>query len=95
METRKYLFETKFKQFLKEQTPLKVKIIGSDKNKDAWYQNYIGKIFTVFKGNENLAKRFGYKFFYEVLKNDENEKTLGGEVENNMIPPDAAEEVTI
>ena len=51
-----------------EQTPLKVKIIGGGKNKDAWYQDYIGKIFTVYKGNETLAKSFGYEFFYEVLK---------------------------
>jgi len=73
--------------------PIKVKIIGGGKNKDAWYQDHIGKIFTVYKGNETLAKSLGHEFLYEVLKNDENEKTLGREVRNAMIAPDAAEEI--
>jgi len=80
-------------QLVKTEKPLKVKIIGGGKNKDAWYQDYIGKIFTVYKGNETLAKSFGYEFLYEVLKNDEYEKTLGREVRKDMIAPDAAEEI--
>ena len=80
-------------QLVKTEKPLKVKIIGGGKNKDAWYQDYIGKIFTVYKGNEDLAKSLGHEFIYEVLKNDENEKTLGREVRKDMIAPDAAEEI--
>tara|TARA_R110000803_G_scaffold117164_1_gene185692 strand:+ start:148 stop:390 length:243 start_codon:yes stop_codon:yes gene_type:complete len=79
-----------------EQTPLKVKIIGGGKNKDAWYQDYIGKIVTVYKGHEDLAEMSGHEFFYEVLKNDENKKSLGIDITTTKyIAPDAAEEVTI
>ena len=80
---------------LNEETekPIKVKIIGGGKKKDAWYQDHIGKIVTVYKGLEDLAEMDGYEFLYEVLKNDENEKTLGREVRGAVIAPDAAEEI--